>query len=251
VNDTAFTVAAETGAPVNYVLRGYITPSESRLSIPVLLDWETTWAKIMTDWFLYATLNDQAYFISDSYATNYLAMSNVFVGKQELFLPSSSGNSFLNPYNLKAQDLLLAEITFSMFRILNLGDKTSDTSSASRIETKVIVNSFASTAGVEYFFFSSSNTNNSLSRSLRVDLEFSSDTLDVPTTPLTNVLMDQNREPVLDSGGNLIILKNTETDDILLKDLYQESVIDISFNKTSLLEYLHSLLEAEVNHEKP
>lgn len=248
-NYIGFTVTAETGAPINYVLRGYIPPSESTLSIPVLIDWETTWAKIMTDWYLYIIGDSETYFISDSYATNYLAMSNVFVAKQDLFLPSISGNSYTSPYLLKAQDLLLTEVTHLMFRTLNLGDKLSDTASGSRFNVKVVNPSYSSTEGVSNFFFSKGNANTSSKRALRVDLEFSSETLDVPDSPNQNILLSVDREPVLDSGGNLVVLEDPDPTDILLNEEYQSSVIDISFNQTSLVEYLYSLLKAEVSNE--
>lgn len=249
-NFTGFFVAAETGSPVNYVLRGYIPPSESSLSLPVLIDWETTWAKIMTDWYLYATTNDDDHFISDSYEVNYNAMSNVFVNIQDLFLPSSSGNTYSDPYVLNAQDLLLAEITYSTFRTLNFGDKLSDTSTASRFDVKVVQGAYEAVQGVGYFFFTGDNTSN-LTRSLRVNLEYSSDTLDVPDNPLQNILLDDDRQPILDSSGNLTILESPEPDDIILVDEYQSSVMDISFNKNSLVEYLYSLMRAEINYEKP
>ena len=73
-NYLGFTVGSQLGEPLEYVLRGYVPPSEAKLGIPVVIDWETSWTKIMTDWFMHRVEAGDITSLYEDYERNYCAM---------------------------------------------------------------------------------------------------------------------------------------------------------------------------------
>jgi len=237
-NYQSFFVTGETGLPLEYVLRGYVSSNESMLGIPILVDWQTTWSKIMTDWFLNQVENNNQFTLTTyDYETNYLAMGNAFAHIKDAFVIPNTGNTISNPYLLTAQDLLLVELGFGMLEALNTGDKISDTSSAVRFDLKILGNALISLEGLEYFFFHLNKPN----RVLLVDLENSDQTLMIPTTPDEMVILDLNGNPKLDSSGNLII-RESQTGELRLDQQFQSAIVDVSYNRDSLVHYLYKLM---------
>lgn len=240
-NFTGFTVASQLGAPYNYVIRGYVPPSESQLGFPVVIDWETTWTKIMTDWFVFSIENGYIDNIpTDDFEEIYNAMGNAFRHVEDIFqIPLTGGNTISEPYVLNAQDLVLTEITYDMLTRLNAGDTISDTSLPVNFHAKTIslVTGTKPTNGVNHFFFSEDG----IQRQLSVTIEYSDEILYIPTDPSLQVITASDGTPVLDSSDEFIV-REPVNGEFALNDLYTEKVEDISFEIDSILAYLYLLM---------